>query len=237
MDKNRLIVITGGTQGIGRALVERFAGEGFPIATCARNKPRLDSLKQEWRQKFPNIECYTFQADLSQKEEVLQFAQNIEDLSVPIGVLINNAGIFLPGQVHSEEEGALENMINTNLYSAYHLTRKLIPGMIERKSGHIFNICSTASIMPYINGGSYCISKYALLGFSKVLREEMKEHQVRVTAVLPGATYTASWESTDLPPERMMKPEDVAEIIYQSYMLSDRTVIEDILMRPQLGDI
>ena len=237
MDKNQLIVITGGTQGIGRALVERFAAEGFSIATCARNKSRLDSLKQEWRQKFPSVELYSFQADLSQKSEVLQFAQSVKDLSVPVGVLINNAGIFLPGQVHNEEEGVLENMINTNLYSAYHLTRRLIPRMIERKSGHIFNICSTASIMPYVNGGSYCISKYALLGFSKVLREEMKEHGVRVSTVLPGATYTASWEGADLPPERMMKPEDVAEIIYQSYALSDRTVIEDILMRPQLGDI
>ena len=237
MDKNRLIVITGGTRGIGRALVERFAKEGFSIATCARNKPRLDASKQEWRQKFPEMELYTFQADLSQKAEVLQFAQNVKDLPVPVDVVINNAGIFSPGQVHNEEEGILENIINANLYSAYHLTRKLIPRMIERKSGHIFNICSTASIMPYINGGSYCISKHALLGFSKVLREEMKEHGVRVTAVLPGATYTASWEGGELPPERMMKPEDVAEIIYQSYLLSDRTVIEDILMRPQLGDI
>ena len=91
--------------------------------------------------------------------------------------------------------------------------------------------------MPYANGGSYCISKFALLGMSKVLREEMKEQNVRVTSILPGATLTASWEGVDLPEERFMKPGDIAESVWSAYQLSDRTVIEELVMRPQLGDI
>jgi short-subunit dehydrogenase len=91
--------------------------------------------------------------------------------------------------------------------------------------------------MPYINGGSYCISKFALLGMTKVLREEMKEHGVRVTAILPGATLTASWEGANLPPERFMKPDDVAEAILTAYKMSDRSVVEELVIRPQLGDI
>jgi short-subunit dehydrogenase len=91
--------------------------------------------------------------------------------------------------------------------------------------------------MPYINGGSYCISKYAMYGMTQVLREEMKEHNVRVTAVLPGATYTSSWEGADLPPERLMKPEDVASAVWNAYEMSSRTVVEEIILRPQLGDL
>jgi short-subunit dehydrogenase len=109
--------------------------------------------------------------------------------------------------------------------------------MIDRKSGHIFNICSTASKIPYINGGSYCVSKFALYGMSKVLREEMKTHNVKVTSVLPGATLTASWEGTDIPAERFMPPEDVAASIWNAYSLSSRTAVEEIILRPQRGDV
>jgi short-subunit dehydrogenase len=109
--------------------------------------------------------------------------------------------------------------------------------MMARRDGHIFNLCSTASIMAYTNGGSYCISKFALYGLTKVLRAELREHDVRVTAVLPGATLTASWEGVNLPPERFMKSEDVAESIWSAYALSKHSVVEEILIRPQLGDL
>ena len=91
--------------------------------------------------------------------------------------------------------------------------------------------------MPYANGGSYSISKYAQLGMTKVLREEMKQHGIRVTAVLPGATLTASWEGVDLPESRFIKSEDVADSVFAAYRLSKNSVIEEILIRPQEGDI
>jgi short-subunit dehydrogenase len=156
---------------------------------------------------------------------------------MPPEVLINNTGVFIPGQVHNETEGTLEKTMETNLYSAYHLTRGLLPGMMEHKKGHIFTICSTASIIAYPNGGSYCISKFALYGMTKVLREEMKPHNIRVTAILPGATYTDSWKGTDLPEERFIDSRDVAESIWSVYALSSRAVVEEILIRPQLGDL
>ncbi|MBX2843590.1 MAG: SDR family oxidoreductase, partial [Flammeovirgaceae bacterium] len=152
-------------------------------------------------------------------------------------ILVNNTGTFIPGSIHDEPEGQLRKMIETNLYSAYDITRGLVGEMISEKSGHIFNICSIASITAYANGGSYAISKHAMHGFSKCLREEMKEHNVRVTAILPGATLTASWEGVELPPERFSKPEDVAEIVYSVYNISKNSVVEDIIIRPQLGDL
>lgn len=232
----RLIVVTGGTKGIGKAILEKFAAEGFDLVTCSRNNEDLKKIEDEFSGKYP-VDIFTRRADLSKKEEVKEFIHFIRSLKRPVDVLVNNAGLFIPGQVHTEGEGVLEDMINTNLYSAYNLTRGLIHEMKTLKRGYIFNICSTASIVPYVNGGSYCISKYALLGMSKVLREEMKAFNVKVTAVIPGATLTASWAGTELPEERFMKPEDVAEAIFTAYKLSPQSVIEELIIRPQLGDI
>ena len=98
-------------------------------------------------------------------------------------------------------------------------------------------MCSIASIKAYPNGASYAMTKFALLGFSKVLREELKQHGIRVTAVMPGATLTDSWAGVDLPKDRFMTAEDVADIVYGTYALSPRSVVEEIIIRPQLGDI
>lgn len=232
----KLVVVTGGTKGIGRALVDKFAAEGFDVVTCARNAEDLRLLKEEVEQSTGQS-VFVFQADLSVREHVKQFCSEVRQLNRDIDVLINNAGYFTPGTLVSEPEGVLENMIEANLYSAYQVTRGLIDGMIGRKTGHVFNMCSIASIKAYPNGGSYAISKFALLGFTKCLREEMKEFGIRVTAVLPGATLTASWAGVNLPEERFIKSEDVADTIFAAWSISGRSVVEELIIRPQLGDI
>ena len=233
----KVAVITGGTKGIGRAIIYKFASHGFDIITCSRNDEELRGLKNEVENSFQEISVLTMCMDLSKKAEVNDFGKYVKANSRHIDILVNNTGVFLPGMISDEPDGALEMMINTNLYSAYHLTRGLLPQMMDDKDGHIFNICSVASIMPYANGGSYSISKYAMLGMTKVLREEMKAYGIRVTAVLPGATFTASWEGVDLPESRFMKAEDVADAVFSAYSLSKNSVVEEILIRPQKGDI
>lgn len=233
----RYILVTGGTKGIGRAVVEQFAKEGFHIITCSRNEKDLQKLKLEIEQAYTFSKVFYREADLSEKKSVQAFLAYVKGLGVKVDVLVNNSGLFVPGKITEEDDEALPFMVQTNLYSAYYLTKGLVPDMISRRSGHIFTLCSTASITPYINGGSYCISKFALYGMTKVLREELKEHNVRVTAILPGATLTASWEGVDLPPERFIKAEDVAMSIFNAYVLSENSVVEELLIRPQLGDL
>lgn len=233
----KFAIITGGSKGIGKAIVRKFLVQGFEVITCARHEKDLQVLKKELLQAIPHAKLHIYKADLSKKEELNFFTQFTQKLTSQIEILVNNVGFFVPGQIHQEEEGVLESMIEANLYSAYYLTKALVPVMIAQKQGSIFNICSTASITPYTNGGSYCISKYALYGMTKVLREEMKPYGIKVTAVLPGATLTASWEGTTLPVERFIKPEDVADTIWDIYQLSPNTVVEEILIRPQLGDL
>lgn len=233
----KYILVTGGTKGIGRSIIEKFAAEGFHIITCSRSEKELKTLKLDIEQAYTFSKVHYLTADLSEQTEVTKFLEFVNKLQVKVDVLVNNTGVFLPGKITEEPDSALPFMIATNLYSAFYLTRGIVPGMIKRKCGHIFNICSTASIMAYPNGGSYSISKYALYGMTKVLREELKPHQIKVTAVLPGATLTASWEGVDLPAERFMKPDDVADLVFSAYALSKNSVVEEILIRPQLGDI
>ena len=230
------ILVTGGTKGIGRAIIERFAKEGFDIFTCARNERDLISLKAHLEENHPGIKVLALPADLSKKEEVMQFAEVVKGISLP-DVLVNNTGIFLPGSIHNEPEGNFEFMMHTNLFSAYYLTRAFVNEMMARKSGHIFSMGSIAGLKAYPNGGTYAVTKWAMLGMTKCLREEMKPHHVKVTSILAGATYTASWEGVDLPVERFMRAEDVAESVWGAYNLSPQTVVEEIIIRPQLGDI
>lgn len=233
----KLIVVTGGSKGIGKAIITKFIRHGFDVVTCARSEFGLKLLVEDIKELKPSATIHTLAVDLSTKDGVILFSNFVKSLDRKVDVLVNNTGFFKPGQVHNEDEGLLESMIETNLYSAYHLTRALVTAMINEKDGYIFNICSTASITPYINGGAYCISKHALYGMTRVLREEMKEYNIRVTAILPGPTFTSSWDGANIPPERFVMTEDVAESIFGAYSLSKQSVIEEILIRPQLGDL
>ena len=169
------VIITGATKGIGRAIADLFAAEGFDLFVCSRNQADLEVMAKELTNRHPGIQVHTRAVDVSKKTEVLAFADFIAQHTGKIDILVNNAGIFKPGLITEEADGALESQIETNLYSAYHLTRAVMPLLRNNAKGHIFNMCSVASIIAYPNGGSYSISKFALLGFSKVLREELKE--------------------------------------------------------------
>ena len=231
------IVITGASKGIGKAIAMKFAEAGFRVIICSRSKASLQQAENDIREQHISANILTYEVDMASTSAVKQFAQQLIKDGIEPAVLVNNAGQFIPGSIYNEEEGTLEKMIEVNLYSAYHFTRELLPEMMQRKSGHIFNICSIASLQAYTNGGSYSISKFALLGFSKNLREEMKPHGIKVTAVCPGATLTASWEGSDIDPKRIMEVNDVADMVYAASQLSPMAVVEDIILRPQLGDL
>jgi len=233
----KLLVITGGSKGIGRAIIEKFAAQGFDIITCSRHHEELALLKSEIEKKYAGTTLLFRAADMSSKKETEAFVQYVLNQNRPVDVLVNNAGYFIPGEITTEPDGTLENMINANLYSAYYTTRGVAVRMKEAGAGHIFNMCSIASIRAYANGGSYAISKFAMLGFSKCLREEFKKLNIRVTSIMPGATRTRSWDGVDLPDDRFMLVEDIADTVYAAFALSGRSVVEEIIIRPQLGDI
>ncbi|HEY0677001.1 MAG TPA: SDR family oxidoreductase [Chitinophagaceae bacterium] len=233
------LVITGASRGFGKSIAEKFAADkqGHTLLLCSKNKEKLEGTARELQARFPRTTILHYACDLSIKEEVAGFATWIHKNTEHVDVVVNNAGTFVPGSVHNEEEGYLEQMMAVNLYSAYHLTRMLLPRMMERKKGHIFNMCSIASLKAYKNGGAYSISKFALLGFSKNLREEMKPFNIKVTAIMPGAAYTDSWAASGVDPQRIMDASDISDMVYATAHLSPRACVEDIILRPQLGDL
>ncbi len=228
----KIAVITGASRGIGKAIALKFIQEGFKTIVCSRSQDKLDELSNE----VQNDLLTTLAVDVSNDEDRKRFAAFVLAQGTP-DVLVNNAGIFLMGQILNEEEGVLEKQMETNVYSAYHISKALLPEMMKTKSGHIFNMCSIASLQAYTSGSSYTISKFALLGFSKALREELKPHGIKVTSIMPGAVMSDSWAGVDIEPDRIMKSEDIADMVWSMYNLAPQTVVEDIVLRPQLGDL
>jgi NAD(P)-dependent dehydrogenase (short-subunit alcohol dehydrogenase family) len=231
------LVVSGASRGIGKAIVLHFAKAGWNVAFCSRNVDNLNHLKDACEQLNREGRFLGFQCDVSQAEEVKIFAAAAQDFLGSVDVLVNNAGVFLPGQVHEMSDEDFDSMMQTNVYSAFHLSKALIPEMKKYRIGHIFNMSSIAGLMAYPNGGAYNVSKHALTGYSKTLRDELKAYGIRVTGIYPGAVLTDSWAGVDLPEERFMSPEDIAQTIWDIHHLSPRTVVEDIVLRPQLGDI
>lgn len=231
------IVITGATKGIGRAIAEAFVSEGHNIAICSRHEKELQDFSVYLLENFPSSKVFYLPADCSKKKQLLHFADFAKSKLGFVDILVNNVGSFIPATIMNEEEGGLEKMMETNVYSAYYLSRFFGKEMIQRKHGHIFNICSISGIKPSVSAGSYSVSKFAMYGLSKVLREELKEYHVKVTTVIPGATITNSWEGTTLPDTRFVKPEDIALAVLTATKLSEGAVVDEIIIKPTLGKI
>jgi short-subunit dehydrogenase len=230
------VIITGASKGIGKAIAEIFAANGHHLFLCARGELSLYKTAEELTTRFPAATIKAKPADLSKKEDAIAFGNWCLSFSVP-DIVVNNAGLFEPGSVYNEPDGLLESQLATNLYSAYHVSRTVLQKMMERKSGHIFNMCSIASLHAYANGGAYSISKFALYGFSKNLREEMKPHGIKVTSIHPGAVMSDSWGNYDNSSKRIMEADDIAKMVYAASQLSIQACVEDIIIRPQSGDL
>lgn len=122
----KLIVVTGGSQGIGRAIIEKFAAHHFDVVTCARSSKDLADMKRDVEKKYPGVQVHYEPADMASKSQVKKFTDFALMLDRPVDILVNNAGFFIPGEITTEPDGTLERMIEANLYSAYHTTRGLI---------------------------------------------------------------------------------------------------------------
>ena len=229
-------VVTGASRGIGKAIARIFALHGYNLLLTSQNEEKLLQTVAELKTDFPDVTIDAQALDIGNKQKAILFAQWVANRADTVDVLVNNAGTFLPGNVSEEADGMLQKIMEVNLYSAYHVTRALLPKMKAQGSGHIFNMCSIAGLQAYPNGGSYSISKAALHSFSKNLRYELMPHGIKVTAVIPGAVYTDSW-APFVGPERIMEVDDIAHMVYAASRLSPQAVVEDIILRPQLGDL
>lgn len=230
-------IITGATKGIGRALASSLWDEGYSLAVCARSAGDLEQMARGMSPVRKGQQFLWRATDVASPHDLRSFCTWIHSHWTVADVLVNNAGIFTQGAVLTEEEGTLEHTLQVNLYSAYTLTREVMPMLLRSDGAHIFTMCSIASILAYPNGGAYTISKHALLGLTRCLRAELKPRGIKVTAVIAGATWSDSWKDADLPKSRLMQATDIAEAVMSALRMSPAAVVEEILIRPQLGDL
>lgn len=229
------VLVTGASRGIGAAIALQFAAIRSTLALVSRSASRLREVADQCRNAGATTRFYS--CDLTNDREVsIMAAKVLDQVGVP-DVIINNAGEFRPGAVHETEPSDFKYQVDVNLLSAYRVTHAFINQMMERESGHIFFMASVASIRGYPAGAAYCAAKHGVLGLARALREETKDSGLKVTAMIPGATFTDSWADSGVPEWRFMPVDDIARMVLDIYRLGDRSVVEEILLRPQLGDL
>lgn len=232
-----VVLITGASQGIGAAIAKTFAQEvrGVRLALVARNMKNLQAVARACARLGAKAEA--FEGDVSNEASVALLADAVADRFGTVDVLINNAGAFAMAPFIETKVEEFDRMIAVNLRSAFLVTRAFLPAMLKRKTGDIFFLSSIAGLGAYPNAAAYCAAKFGVTGLAMVLRAETKARGIRVCCVHPGATWSPSWTKSGVKPERIMPAEDIARAILDVHRLSRRTVVEEIILRPQRGDL
>ena len=232
-----LVLITGASQGIGAAIANVFAGEirGVRLALVARSERNLRAVAKACAARGAKAEI--FACDVSDEAEVAALAAAVTKRLGAVDVLINNAGTFAGGPFAEFAVTEFDRIVAANLRSAFLVSRAFLPAMLRRRRGDIFFMSSIAGLGAYPGGAAYCAAKFGVTGLAKVLRAETKRAGIRVCCVHPGATWSPSWSKSGVKRERLMPAEDVARAFLDVYRLGRRAVVEEIVLRPQLGDV
>lgn len=229
------ILITGASRGIGREMAIGFASEtDHPLILIARTEKDLQQTKLMCQEAGANKVC-VIPCDLSAPKAVtdIRLPANI---SAP-GILINNAGSYLLKTLHKTSYTEYINQIKGNLFSAFHIVNRFLPELKKLDRGLIINICSSGALEGLPDSGAYASSKHALLGYSRSLRQELMDTEIGVTALNLGQTQSTSWEGSEVDPKKLIDPKDVAQLLVSLTKLSSRSVVEEIIMKPQHGRV
>ncbi|HZG16893.1 MAG TPA: 3-ketoacyl-ACP reductase [Candidatus Bathyarchaeia archaeon] len=226
--QGKTALITGAGKGIGKAIAIALAKEGVNLGLIARTAADLEDTAASITQTYgTNVSVAT--ADVSKRSEVETAYQKIEADLGAIDILVNNAGIATFGTVTEMSPEEWERIIQVNLMGTYYMTYTVLPSMIARKSGHIINISSTAGERGFATGSAYCASKFAVLGFTESVLQEVRKYNIRVTALTPSTVNTELAANAGLKigdEDRMMQPEDVAQLALATLQLPERVFVK-----------
>lgn len=232
-----LVIVTGASQGIGAAIARAFASEipGARLALVARNSANLALVAKSCAKLGANPGI--FPCDVADEEAVAAMAEAVRRRFGTADVLVNNAGKYFGAPFLETSAAEFDRMLAANLRSLFLVTKAFAPAMVRRRRGDIFNMGSVAGLAAYPGSSAYTAAKFGVAGLSKAMRAELKDKGVRVCCVHPGATVSPSWKGSGVPARRMMPAEDVAQAFVGLYRMTRRTVVEEIVLRPQLGDL
>ncbi len=226
--KGKVALVTGASKGIGKAVAFALAAEGVHVGLMARNESDLKRVAEALRKL--GVKAIYARADVSNRIEVETAVENLRNELGPVDILINNAGTGTFGGFLELEPEVWENQIKVNVFGVYYTTRAVLPQMIERKTGDIVNISSTAGKSGSAVTSAYAASKFAVFGLSESLMQEVRKHDIRVTALAPSTIVTDLAYSAHLikgDPEKVMHPEDFAELIIAQLKLNRRIFVKE----------
>lgn len=227
---SKVALVTGASRGIGLAIAKRLAAMGARIGLCARDPGRLIAAAAELERHGASV--LAIPADVSRPAEIAPLVEKTERSLGPIEILVNNAGIGVFGPIQDASETDWDAVLDTNLKSVFLLSRAVAPGLISRRSGHIVNIASLAGKNAFPGGGIYCASKWGLLGLTECMAEDLRPHNVRVSAICPGSVATDFSPPSKKDPRKMLQPEDVAHAVEMILTQAPQSFISQVLLRP-----
>ncbi len=229
------VLITGASQGIGRSIAITFAAKTTrPLLLLARNRPNLEETAELCKKAGANhVEILSCDATSEEDVNSITLPENFPNP----GIVINNAGSYLYKPLADTSNDEFHKQIDINLFTAVNTTNRFLPDLMKLERGLIINICSVASLWGFPDSGAYAAAKHALLGYTRSLREELKETNVAVTAINLGQTHSTSWDESDMSPDKLINPTDVASLLVTITELSERTVLEEVTLQPQHGRV
>jgi len=229
------VVITGASKGIGKATAFAFAAAGAKVVLAARTPETLEQVAVKLKEG--GAEALAVPTDVTNVDAVQQLIQRTLDVYQHVDILINNAGIGHFGPIVDFEPDDWDAVLNSNLKAVYLCTKYALPSMLERGSGQIINVLSVAAKVAFQASSAYCAAKAGALALTKVLASEVRQQNIRVTAVLPGSVHTPFWDDVPEHPdfEQMLTPEHVADTIVSICQQPPGMVTEEIAVMPPLG--
>ncbi|MDO4763403.1 MAG: 3-ketoacyl-ACP reductase [Flavobacteriaceae bacterium] len=220
-------LITGGSRGLGKAVALALAEEGVNVAITGRNEETLKSVVKELESKGVKSAYAVF--DVSSKSEVYKALEQLQKDFGSFDILVNNAGIAAFGGILEMDDEQWEDIVRTNLLGPYYVSKAVVPSMVEKKSGDIINISSTAGLKGNAATSAYSASKFGLIGMSESMMLELRKHNVRVTTLTPSTIASDMTKNvlkiTDGNPEKVLQPEDFAELVVDLLKLNKRAML------------
>ena len=228
-------LITGATRGIGRAVATRLAAASSKMLLVARNEALLEDTRSELQSHSARLQVHTCSADLGQADAIEKISKRAADEAFNPDVLILNAGLFVGGDLGNSPSTALRLALEVNLVANYELVQAFLPALKRSERPRIVLIGSTAALEPFGGGPIYSVAKWGLRGYARNLRDELMSDGIGVTHVVPGNTLTAAWDGIDVPADRLLRAEDIAEMVHATLSLSPQAVVDEVIVRPMLG--
>lgn len=231
--RDRVALVTGGSSGIGRAVATALGGAGCRIAICARTEDDLERTA-EWL-AAEGVEVLALPADVSREEDVDRLAETVADEMGGPDILVNNAGTARFGRFDELDVRDFDEVFGVNVRGLFLVSRAVVPGMMKRGEGVIVNVASLAGKNAFAGGAVYAASKHAVMGLSRCMMLDLREHGIRVLTVCPGSVDTSFFDEQDrFDPDRgsILMPETVADLVVHAVRLSDRGTVSEVEIRP-----